>query len=66
MELTATLNLSEYFVTIDFEKAFDSLNHQFLLEVLNKFGFPDYFLEWISIFLKKQESCVINGGTTTK
>ena len=49
MEMTDTLNLEGYLVTIDFEKAFDSLNHNFLFEVLNKFGFPAYIIEWIKI-----------------
>ena len=52
-------------VTIDFEKAFDSLNHEFLMQVLTKVRFPDYFIEWIKIILKDQESCVVNDGTTT-
>jgi hypothetical protein len=66
LEVTENFNLDGYLVTIDFEKAFDSLNHRFLLEVLKKNGFPEYFLEWINIFLTRQESCVINGGLTTK
>ena len=52
-------------VTIDFEKAFDSLNHDFLMQVLVKFGFPEYFLDWIKILLCEQESCMVNNGTTT-
>ena len=49
LEVTDTLNLHGYMVTIDFEKAFDSLNHDFLMQV--KFGFPEYFLDWIKILL---------------
>ena len=30
-----------------------------------KFGF-ETFIKWIQILLKNQESCIINGGTTTK
>ena len=52
-------------ITIDFEKAFDSLNHEFLMQVLRKVGFPDYFIEWIQILLRDQESCVINDGTAS-
>ena len=52
-------------VTIDFEKAFDSLNHAFLIAVLIKVGFPEYLIEWIKTFLNKQESCVVNNGTST-
>ena len=53
-------------VMMDVEKAFDSLDHKFLILVLKKFGFGQNFISWIEIILKNQESCVINGGTTTK
>ena len=66
LEVTDILKIGGYMVTIDFEKAFDSLNHTFLIETLKKIQFPEYFIEWIHIFLRKQESCVINNGTTTK
>jgi hypothetical protein len=66
LEVTNTLNIEGYMITIDFEKAFDSLNHTFLIEALKKLQFPNNFIEWIQIFLNKQESCVINNGTTTK
>ena len=58
--------LEGYLLTIDFEKAFDSLNHKFLIVALKKYGFGDDFLDWIDILLKNQESCVINGGHSTK
>ena len=51
---------------MDVEKAFDSLDHKFLISVLKKFGFGQRFISWIEIILKNLESCVINGGTTTK
>ena len=53
-------------VTIDIEKAFDSVNHTFLIATLEKFGFGEDFINWIKTILKNQESCIINGGTTTK
>ena len=51
---------------MDVEKAFDSLDHKFLISVLKKFGFGQNFILCIEIILKNQESCVINGRTTTK
>ena len=65
LEITETLSLEGYIATIDFEKAFDSLHHTFLTETLRIAGFQDYFINWIKVFLNKQESCVINDGTTT-
>ena len=58
--------LSGYLLTVDFEKAFDSLNHNFLIAVLKKYGFGDDFIDWILILFNSQESCVINGGHSTK
>ena len=55
-----------FLVTMDVEKAFDSLDHKFLISVLKKFGFGQNFISWIEIILKHQKSCVINGGTITK
>ena len=53
-------------MTIDIKKAFDSLDHTFLISTLEKFGCGKTFIDWIKIFLNEQELCVINGGITTK
>ena len=58
--------LSGYLLPVDFEKAFDSLNHNFLIAVLKKYGFGDDFIDWVLILFNSQESCVINGGHSTK
>ena len=50
-----------FLVTVDVEKAFDSLDHKFLIVVLKKFEFGQNFILWIELILKNQESCVING-----
>ena len=51
---------------MDIEKAFESLDHNFLTSTLKKYGFGQNFILWIKILLNDQESCVINGGKTTK
>ena len=51
---------------MDIEKAFDSLNHDFLILTLEKYGFGKNFILWVKILLRDQESCVISGGTTRK
>ena len=66
LEIAKTLALEGFLVTIDIEKAFDSVNHCFLLQILRKFGFGIDFVSWIKTILKNQESCIINGGKTTK
>ena len=53
-------------MTVDIEKAFDLVEHSFLLAVLQQYDFGEPFLKWIQILIKNQESCVVNGGITTK
>ena len=53
-------------VTVNIEKTFDSVNHLFLIVMLEKIGFGTEFIEWTKILLNNQESCVINGGKTSK
>ena len=45
--------LEGFLVTIDIEKAFGSVNHCFLLQILLKFGFGIDFVSWIKTILKK-------------
>ena len=52
-------------MTVEIEKAFDSINHYFLMCVLNKFGFGNEFRKLIQILIKNPESRVINGAKTT-
>ena len=59
------LSIDGYLVTVDIEKTFYSLDHEFLLVVLKKFGFGNYFIDWIKMLLTNQEFCVINSGSTT-
>ena len=66
LDVTEKFKTKDYLVTIDIEKAFDSLDHSFLITTLEKFGFGTNFIDWIKIFLNEQESCVINGGVTTQ
>ena len=50
---------------MDIEKAFDSLDHNFLISTLEKYGFGQNFILRVEILLKDQESCVINPVRTT-
>ena len=65
-EISGWLNNEAFLVTMDIEKAFDSLDHDFASSVLRKFGFGKNFITWTEILLKDQLSCVINGGRTTQ
>ena len=66
LEIANTLALESFLVTVDIEKAFDSINHCFLLQVVRKFEFGIDFVNWNKTILKNQEFCIINGGKTTK
>ena len=65
LEVTKECDIPGYMVLMDVEKAFDSMDHDFLLEVLKAFGFGENFTNWIQIILTNQESCVMNGGNST-
>ena len=52
-------------MTVDIEKAFDSINHCFLIKVFEKYDFEKDFIKWTKILLQNQESCIVNEGTTT-
>ena len=49
---------------MNIEKAFDSLDHNFLVSTPEKYGFDKYFISWVKILLRNQESFFLNGGTT--
>ena len=58
-------NESGFLLAIDFEKAFDSLNHEFLYQVLQKMGFGPNFPQCIRTFYRNLSGCVLNNGFTT-
>ena len=65
LEVTKECNIPGYMVLMDVEKAFDSMDHGFLLEVLKVFGFGENFLNWIKIIFTNQENCIMNEGNST-
>ena len=60
------LKLKGILPTVDIAKAFGSVNHNFLLKVLENYGLSQGFLKWISIVLQNQEPCSVNGGNTMR
>ena len=49
-------------VTLDQEKAFDRVDHEFLMRTLAKFGFGPSFCRWVSIFYNDVFSRIICNG----
>ena len=66
IEITKIRKIGGFLVTMDIEKASDLLDHNFLISILEKYGFGQNFILWIKILLNDQESRVINGCKTTK
>jgi len=65
LELAKLTNTTGILMAIDFEKAFDSLDHTYLFKVLEKFNFGPYFLQWVKTFYTNISSCILNNGFTT-
>ena len=53
------------FIFIDFEKAFDSVEWDFLFKCLEAFNFGSDFLHLIKTSYKNVQSCVMNNGTAS-
>ena len=66
IEITKIRNIEGFLFIMDIEKAFDLLDHNFLISTLEKYGFSRTFILWVKILLNDQELCVINDGKTTK
>ena len=56
LEMSESLNLKGYIVTVDVEKAFDSLSHSSLLVCLKKYLYGNYLIKWVQMLLECQES----------
>ena len=52
-------------LAIDFQKAFDSVNRNFLFSTLAAFNFGSSFIQWIQTFYQNISSCVLNNGFST-
>jgi len=62
MDYTKATNLPGVLLFIDFEKAFDSLEWDFVNKCLQLFNFGPDFIKWVNIIYKDIQSCVINNG----
>ena len=65
MEFTERYQMNGLLVAIDFQKAFDSINHDFMFKALSVFNFGPSLIRWIQIFYKNISSTVMNNGYTT-
>ena len=65
LKYTEENDISGILFAVDFEKAFDSIEHTFLFAILKSLGFGPQFIRWVRTFLKNAESCVVNNGHST-
>ena len=67
LKMSENLSLKAYIVIVNIEKVFYSLIHLLLVACLKKCGYGlNDFIKWVEMLLESQESCIINGGNTTK
>ena len=62
MEYLEISNKSGMLLLLDFEKAFDSIEWDYLNHVLRLYGFGSQFIKWFNILYKNASSCVLNNG----
>ena len=65
METTKAQNLPGILTSLNFRKAFDSLEWPFIAKTLDYFNFESDIKRWVSTFYTKIESTVVNNGYTT-
>jgi hypothetical protein len=53
-------------LSIDFEKAFDTISWKLKKEYLSFINFGESFQQWIKVFFTDITSCVLNTGWTTQ
>ena len=64
---SATINdIPGIAVFLDFEKAFDSIEWDFIQKCLESFNFGPNLRQWINVFYKDIDSCVINNGVASQ
>ncbi len=65
MDFTKNKNIPGLLLFLDFEKAFDSLEWNFLFSVLERMNFGSDFVNYVKALYKNISSCVLNNGFTS-
>ena len=65
VEHTKQKGLSGILLAVDFEKAFDTLNFNYLIRILHEFNFGPSFIQWIRVLYEHVSSGVLNNGFST-
>ena len=59
-------NLNAAFISLDNEKAFDRLEQNFMIKVLEKYNFPQEYITWIKIIYSNIKAKILVNGTFTE
>ena len=62
MSFTKTQNIPGLAVFLDFEKAFDSIEWDYLQKCRKTFNFGPQLRQWINVIYHDISSCIINNG----
>ena len=65
MDFTVKENIPGLMLFIDFQKAFDRVEWEFLFKCLEAFNFGTDFLHWVRVFYKNIQSSILNNGMTS-
>ena len=66
MDITLKHEIPGILISLDFQRAFDSLEWPFMQRVLEIFNFGASINNWIKVFYTDIESAVMNNGFSTK
>ena len=55
LEMSKQFNFDGFLLTIDIEKAFDSVDHTFLIATLESMNLAPDFIDWIKFFYSSEE-----------
>ncbi len=66
MKITQQKDIPGILACVDFEKAFDSIEWNYLIKTLETFNFGQSFISWIKTFYSRVEACIINNGISSQ
>ena len=62
IEMLEKENMAGLLFFADFEKAFDSIRHKYIITCLESFNFGTDIIKWVRYFYQGANSCVQNAG----
>ena len=58
-------NITGAIINVDWEKAFDRVNWEFLIKIMKRMRFPNVIINWIlTLYTNIQSLCLVNGNFT--